>query len=167
MNPENEIVARQLGRPPRGCWRVVARCPHARPVVIAVAPLLADGTPFPTTFWLTCPHLVEAASDLESAGVTAVWTDRIAEDAVLAAAVCAADASYRAARAAEAGAVTDPLPAVGVAGQADPLVVKCLHARLAASLAGVPDPVGDAVLAAIGQSAGRAACRDDRCGGAG
>ncbi|HEY5506960.1 MAG TPA: DUF501 domain-containing protein, partial [Coriobacteriia bacterium] len=43
------------------------RCERGAPAVIAVAPRLADGTPFPTAFWLTCPRLVEAVGALESA----------------------------------------------------------------------------------------------------
>jgi uncharacterized protein len=163
MRPDAPVVAMQLGRPPRGRWRVVVRCAHDRPSVISVAPLLEDGVPFPTTFWLTCPHLVEAVSQLESAGETAAWTDRIAGDDALIAAMSAADAAYRIARAAE-GDGADPLPGVGVAGQADPLVVKCLHARLAACLAGVADPIGTAVLDGLGESGAGTACRDDRCG---
>jgi hypothetical protein len=163
MSPDGRIVASQLGRPPRGSWRTVARCPFDRPRVICVAPLLEDGTPFPTTFWLTCPHLVEAVSRLESAGETASWTGRIAGDPALSAALTAADAAYRAARAAETHGA-DPFPGVGVAGQADPLAVKCLHARLAARLAGIPDPIGASVLDALRESDAGAACRDDRCG---
>jgi len=163
MNPDAEIVALQLGRPPRGHWRVAVRCPHDRPCVISVAPLLEDGTPFPTTFWLTCPHLGEAVSKLESTGETAAWTDRIAGDAALTAAMTAADAAYRVARAAEAGGA-DPVPSVGVAGQADPLVVKCLHARLAAFLAGIADPIGAAMPDGLRESGAGTVCRDDRCG---
>jgi hypothetical protein len=163
VHPDAEIVAYQLGRPPRGRWRVAVRCPYDRPTVIAVAPLLEDGTPFPTTFWLTCPHLVEAVSESESVGETAAWTDRIAGDAVLTAAMTSADAAYRAVRATEAGGA-DPLASVGVAGQADPLAVKCLHARLAAFLAGIPDPIGAAVFDGLEGSRASVACRDDRCG---
>lgn len=137
-------MAVQLGRPPRGRWRVAARCPAGAPLVIAVAPVLEDGSPFPTTFWLTCPRLVEAVHDLESAGEAACFAQRAADDPGYAALMRASDEAYRAARASE-GAGLDPCEGVGIAGQRDPLAVKCLHARLAASLAGIPDPIGVAV----------------------
>lgn len=129
--------------------------------MIAVAPVLDDGSPFPTTFWLTCPRLVEALHDLESSGVGALLSKRIAEDPDFAALVVAADGAYRAARLAEGGGV-DPCAGVGVAGQRDPRVVKCLHARLAAHLAGVPDPVGAAVAGAVANVVA-SACDEARC----
>lgn len=162
MRPDDRtVVASQLGRPPRGRWRVASRCPGGSPVVIAVAPLLEDGSPFPTTFWLTCPRLVAAVHDLESAGDSARFAQRAAREADLAAALLEADTAYRVARRVEGGG-TDPCETVGVAGQTDPLAVKCLHARLAAHLAGVTDPIGAAVAGTLsGILAG--ACTDGRC----
>jgi len=129
-----------------------------------MASRLEDGEPFPTAFWLTCPHQSEALAALESSGAAAAWTKRVAADPGLAAAVRSADAAYRAARAAEGGG-GDACTAVGVAGQADPLVVKCLHARLAARLAGIGDPVGAGVLEELEAGPGTE-CGDDRCGSA-
>lgn len=140
------VVARQLGREPRGPWRVARRCSHGYPVVLSVAPVLEGGTPFPTTFWLSCPHLCSVVSAAESAGETSEWAARIAGDPELVVSVAAADSLYRAARAIEGGG-EDPCPSVGCAGQADPLAVKCLHARVAAAAAGLPDPIGRALLA--------------------
>jgi uncharacterized protein len=140
---------------------VAARCPTGAPTVIAVAPLLEDGSPFPTTFWLTCPRLVAAVHDLESSGESARFADRVASERDLAASLAAGDAAYRVARSEEGGG-SDPCATVGVAGQADPLAVKCLHARLAAHLAGVPDPIGESVAGLV--SAVLASdCRDERC----
>jgi uncharacterized protein len=162
LSPDDDaVVASQLGRPPRGRWRVAARCEQGAPLVIAQAPSLEDGSPFPTTFWLTCPRLVEAVGELESAGEGARLAQRAASDAEFAAALTAADAAYRDARRAEGGGA-DPCEGVGVAGQLDPLAVKCLHARLAAHLAGVPDPIGEEVAGAVrGRLSG--ACGDARC----
>ncbi len=156
------LVAWQLGRPARGRWRAIARCRFDRPQVIAVAPVLEDGTPFPTTFWLTCPHLVEAIARLESDGVAAEMARALAESSELKECALAADAAYRVARAA-ANRGEDPCSGTGVAGQSDPLAVKCLHARAAAFLAGVPDPVGGAVIGMIGETGAGVACGDDRC----
>jgi len=151
-------VARQLGRTPRGPWRVAVRCSWGYPAIIAVAPTLEDGTPFPTTFWLACPHLCAVAAAAESAGEAASWSARAAVDTSLIVSLLAADAVYRAARAIEGGGV-DPCDGVGVAGQADPLAVKCLHARVAAAAAGLPDPIGEDLL-----SRGARECSDRRCG---
>jgi len=150
-------LARQLGREPRGTWRVAVRCSFGWPVVIATAPLLEDGAPFPTLYYLTCPHLADAISALESAGAVEAWADRLAADPEAAARLRAADESYRAARAAEGGGV-DPMPRVGIAGQRDPLGTKCLHAHAAARLAGIDDPVGEGALAGLEPE-----CADERC----
>jgi hypothetical protein len=154
---DDAIVARQLRRTPRGPWRVAVRCAHGYPAVLAVAPLLEDGTPFPTTFWLSCPQLCAQAAAAESAGEAAVWSARACEDASLIVSMVAADAVYRAARAIESGGV-DPCEGVGIAGQADPLAVKCLHARMAAAAAGLPDPVGRDLLSRCSL-----ACEDVLC----
>jgi hypothetical protein len=130
-------------------------------LVVAVAPVLEDGSLFPTTFWLTCPRLVEAGGVLESAGEGARFARRIARSAQLALAAAAADVAYREARRSEGGGV-DPCPGVGIAGQRDPLTVKCLHARLAAHLAGIADPVGAEVAATVA-GAIDSECADARC----
>jgi hypothetical protein len=57
----------------------------------------------------------------------------------------------------------DPCADVGTAGQADPLAVKCLHARLAATLAGTGDPVGAAVLAELKAEGWADRCLDEPC----
>jgi uncharacterized protein len=159
---ERRLVGAQLGRPPRGRWRTVARCRYGRPQVIAVAPVLEDGTPFPTTFWLTCPHLVEAIDALESAGQAAEFTRLVAESPSLSSQMLEADAAYRFARAA-ANRGVDPCAPTGTAGQADPLVVKCLHARVASFLAGIPDPVGGATIGMLAAADIAVSCADDRC----
>jgi len=73
------VVSRQLGRAPRAFRRVVARCPFGRPAVTEQEPYDDAGRPFPTTYWLTCPHLVAAVSRLEAAGQLQTkpkWPDR-------------------------------------------------------------------------------------------
>ena len=66
--PTAEVVAALLGREPAGRFEVVVRRPDGTPSVIANAPLLGDGTPMPTTFWLVDPELREAVSRLEADG---------------------------------------------------------------------------------------------------
>lgn len=142
---------------------MVARCVHGSPTVIAVAPSLEDGSPFPTTFWLVCPHLVERIHALESAGRHADLGHAVSVDPALAVRMVEADKEYRRTRL-EEGSGQDACASVGVAGQSDPLVVKCLHARVAAALAGIPDPVGEIILSEIGLAEGSIHCCDDRCG---
>lgn len=114
--------------------------------------MFEGGEPFPTLWWLTCPFLAEAVAGLESAGGTDEWAARLEADPVVAARMRAADEEYRVRRAAAGGG--DPCEKVGVAGQRDPLKVKCLHAHVAAALAGVADPVGEAVLEELGRECG-------------
>ena len=85
MTPADEAaVTAQLGRPPAAspASRTAARA--ASPAVVATEPRLPDGTPFPTTYYLTCPRAVAACSRLEASGVMAEMTDRLADDPELA-----------------------------------------------------------------------------------
>ena len=152
---DRALVSGQLGREPRGRWRVTGRCSFGYPVTIATAP--QAGEVFPTLYYLTCPHLVEAVSALESAGAIALWRARLAADEGLAARMRSADLEYRKVRCAEGGGI-DPTPDVGIAGQRDACATKCLHAHVAAALAGLDDPVGRGVLEGVD-----AECADERC----
>jgi len=154
---EHEVVARQLGRPPRGPWRTAHRCEYGFPSVIASPSVLEDGERFPTTFWLTCPFLDDIAARAESRGECAQWAAAAASDDDLAGRLREADREVRAMRAAESGGV-DSCDSVGLAGQRDPLGVKCLHAHVAYALVGIGDPIGQAVLDECGSS-----CPDARC----
>jgi uncharacterized protein len=140
-------VAAQLGRPPRGTRAVAHRCPCGRPDVVETTPRLADGTPFPTLFYLTCPRAVGACSRLESAGVMKVMADRLVDDPELAARYQAAHEDYLTRRAA-IGAVPeiDGISAGGMPGR-----VKCLHVHLGHALASGPgvNPFGDETLELI------------------
>src|SRR5205814_533089 len=80
MDDDRALVERQLGRPPRAFRRVVVRCPFGRPAVTEQAPFDSRGEPFPTTYYLTCPHLVAAVSRLEAAGGVDRWSRAAAED---------------------------------------------------------------------------------------
>jgi hypothetical protein len=119
--------------------------------------MLDDGTPFPTTYWLTCPYLITAASEAESSGSLADWDARIDSDPALAEALSATDRELGDRRAAESGG-HDACAGTGVAGQAAPSAAKCLHARVALSLVGVHDPIGEALLGTIVTD-----CDDRRC----
>jgi hypothetical protein len=125
-----------LGRPPQADFEVTVRTSAGRPVVIRNAPLLDDGTPMPTRYWLVDPDLVLAVSRLEGEGGV-----RAAEAAVDADALTAAHAAYAAERdAALPAGHRGPRPHGGVGGTRTG--VKCLHAHYAYFLAGGDDPVG-------------------------
>lgn len=155
---DERLIAAQLGRVPMGDWSVAARCTFGRPTVILTHPMLADGSPFPTLYWLTCPWIRSRVDTLESAGEIGEWAARLKADSALSADLLAADAIYRERRAAAAGGC-DPMPSKGIAGQRDPLATKCLHAHVANALAGIDDPIGTAVLGALED----ATCPNDAC----
>ena len=125
-----------LGRAPQGEFEVVVRRDDGRPVVIRNAPLLGDGTPMPTRYWLVDDNLRRAVSTLEANGGV-----RAAEAAIDPEEVAAAHARYAAERdAALPPDHTGPRPSGGVAGTRTG--VKCLHAHYAWHLAGGDDPIG-------------------------
>jgi hypothetical protein len=152
-----KTVAWQLGRRPRGRWRVAARCSYGFPQAIETAPTLPGGEPFPTLYYLTCPYLLEAASTAESEGELARFDERVRSDDRFAAQMRAAHDAIVARRTA-VGDGSDPCGGVGAAGQRDPRATKCLHARIAAVLAGLADPVGEEMIERVG-----AACDDAWC----
>ena len=138
---DRATVAAQLGREPRGARSVAHRCPCGLPDVVETAPRLADGTPFPTLYYLTCPRAVTAASTLESAGLMRDMSARLDTDPDLARRYQQAHERYLARRA-EIGDVPE---IAGVSAGGMPTRVKCLHVHLAQSLAegrGV-NPFGD------------------------
>ena len=141
MEGDRALVERQLGRPPRAFARVVVRCPFGRPAVTEQAPYDAAGEPFPTTFWLTCPHLVAAVSRLEAAGGVERWSRAAAGDARLRESVEHAHAEQRALR---------PELDVGVGGaRAGAGSLKCLHAHVAFALARPGYELGERVVAEL------------------
>ena len=129
-------VAELLGRAPEGDFEVVVRDRAGDPVVIRNAPILRDGRPMPTLYWLVGAEARRRVGRLEASGGV-----RAAEAAVSAAALEAAHARYAAERdAAVAADHTGPRPTGGVGGTRRG--VKCLHAHYAWHLAGGDDPVG-------------------------
>jgi len=139
------VVAAQLGRPPRAARRVAHRCGCGLPDVVETAPRLADGTPFPTLFYLTCPRACSAVGRLESSGLMRRMTERLNADPDLAAAYHGAYQDYLRRRDA-----IEPLGTTVAAGGM-PDRVKCLHVMVAHSLAVGPgvNPFGDEALIAL------------------
>jgi len=143
------VIEAQLGRPPRAAHDVGHRCPCGNPDVVATEPRLEDGTPFPTTFYLTCPRAASLIGTLEASGLMREMSDRLETDPDLAAAYQRAHESYLAFR--EAIAHVPEIAGVSAGGM--PSRVKCLHVLAGQSLAqgrGV-NPLGDEVLDALGE----------------
>ncbi|MGL5929872.1 MAG: DUF501 domain-containing protein [Dermatophilaceae bacterium] len=137
-------VSRQLGRTARGVLEVAHRCACGEPDVIRTEPRLPDGTPFPTSFYATCPRLTGAVSTLESQGLMRELTERLRADPVLRERYSRAHLDYLTRRA-ELGEVAE---IAGVSAGGMPDRVKCLHVLVAHSLAAGPgvNPLGDEAL---------------------
>ena len=160
---DRAAVERQLGRPPRAFRRVVRRCPWGRPAVTEQAPHDENGEPFPTTYYLTCRHLVAAVSRVEAAGGVERWTAAARDDPRLAESLARAHAEQRALRhelAAAAGAPADSDLGGGIGGARSDGSLKCLHAHVAFALARPGYELGDRVLAEIEPLWPTACCTD-------
>lgn len=140
---EAQLLTELLGRPPKGAYEVVLRDDEGAPLVIRNAPLLDDGTPMPTLYWLVGRRARLAIDRLEAAGGV-----NAAEAAVDPVELDQAHATY--ARERDASVPPDwlgPRPSGGVGGTRRG--VKCLHAHYAYSLVGGKDPVGRWVAAQL------------------
>lgn len=142
-------VAWQLGREPRAMVSVAHRCPCGAPDVVRTLPRLPDGTPFPTTLYLTCPRASSAIGTLEANGLMRDMEARLGADPALAAAYAQAHEAYLADRA----ALGEVAEIDGISAGGMPNRVKCLHVLAAQSLASGPgvNPLGDEVVAEIGE----------------
>jgi len=138
---DREVMAVQIGRPLRSPGEVVVRCHLDLPVVSRVPPFLEDGTPFPTTYWLSCPLAMRRIGRIESTGGVAEMEQRAVADGEFGRRLTAAHARYAAERDAMVGTATGPRPTGGVGGARTG--VKCLHAHYADSAAGHDNPVGE------------------------
>ena len=124
------------GRRPQGAFKVVVRRPGGTPAVIENEPVLPDGRPMPTRWWLVDPDLNRSVGTIEAEGGV-----RQAEDEVGVDAMAVAHSRYEALRdAAMPAGHGGPRPSGGVGGTRRG--GKCLHAHLAWWLAGGEDPTG-------------------------
>ncbi|MCU1399545.1 MAG: hypothetical protein JWN62_2654 [Acidimicrobiales bacterium] len=136
MSDDRGRVRELLGRDPQGTFEVVVRDAAGDPLVLCNAPLLDDGTPMPTRYWLIGRSVVAAIGRLEAAGGV-----RQAEAEIDPQDIADAHARYAAERDAQLPADhVGPRPSGGVGGTR--LGVKCLHAHYGYFLAGGDDPVG-------------------------
>jgi hypothetical protein len=142
------ILKAQLNRTPVGVVGIAARCEKGFPIV-TVNEALADGKPFPTLYWLTCPLIVKAISKLEGNS----WSDRmkenIEEDAELEDRLKRAHIDYRNKRleaSAYSGSHSEHIVfKTGIGGVDNEAGIKCLHAHYAHYLASGENPLGEIV----------------------
>lgn len=180
------VASAQLGRDLAG--RVLAigrRCRFDQPQVLVTCPLIEaeqeDGQavllmPFPTLFWLTCPHIREGVGALENAGMIAAMRDRVHEDPELRQEYTAANRDYARRR----EAILDQampgwrervspdmvrvITSSGIGGMVDPLGVKCVHMHVGHWLATGDNPVGREAVERMCAPGGRGLeCEDGRC----
>ncbi|MGH2810834.1 MAG: DUF501 domain-containing protein, partial [Actinomycetota bacterium] len=114
------------------------------PQVIQTEPLLDDGTPFPTLWWLTCKKLAAAVGRLESGGWMAALNERLSREPDLRRALAGSTDTYTAAR--------DRIRVINSTGHpgGGPGRVKCLHAHVAHHLAAGDNPAGRLALEELG-----------------
>lgn len=133
---DDEMVMALLGRPPMGQYSVAVRRHDRSPVVLSNAPLLSDGTPMPTRFWLCDPMLVKSISHIESGGGVRRAEAEVPPEAII--------QTHTIAEAERNSLIhagyTGPRPFGGVGGTRKG--VKCLHTHYANYLAGAPDAIG-------------------------
>jgi hypothetical protein len=140
---DRQVIEAQIGRPLRAESDVVSRCHLGLPVVIRVPPILDDGTPFPTLYWLSCPLASTRIGRLEGAGGVKRMEAKAESDEDFGKALEAAHRSYENERDDLAGDIEGPRPSGGVGGTR--VGVKCLHAHYAHTRAGGANPVGELV----------------------
>lgn len=149
-------VSRQLGRPARDVVGIAARCVCGAPTVVSTRPRLADGTPFPTFYYLTHPAATAAVSTLEAEGQMPGLAELL---------TCETAGQYRAAHEsyiADREAVEFVEEIAGISAGGMPERVKCLHALVGHALAAGPgvNPIGDIALARCGWSPEVCECLD-------
>lgn len=162
ITPEDAaILQAQLGREARGVAKVAARCGCGKPCVVMTEPRLPDGTPFPTVYYLTCPKAASLIGTLEAGGMMAEMTARLESDPQLAAAYAAAHTAYLADRA----TLGDVAEIDGISAGGMPTRVKCLHVLAGHALAAGPgvNPLGDEVVAALGEWWANGSCVEQPC----
>ncbi|WP_345764008.1 DUF501 domain-containing protein [Diaminobutyricibacter sp. McL0608] len=151
-------VSAQLGRPARNVVGIAARCVCGAPTVVATAPRLDDGTPFPTLYYLSHPAATAALSYLEATQVMNEFNELLENEEELRAHYADAHTAYLADR--ESIAVVPEIAGISAGGM--PARVKCLHALGAHALAAGPgvNPIGDLALERANWSPSICECLD-------
>lgn len=137
-------VGEQLGREARGVVGIAARASDGSPAVVATAPRLPDGSPFPTFYYLCHPEAVAAASRLEAAGVMVEYNELLASDESVREQYARAHEQYIEDR----DSIGEVPEIAGISAGGMPNRVKCLHALVGHALAAGPgvNPIGDLAI---------------------
>ena len=138
LHVDRGAVTELLGREPMGPFKVVVRNDGGAPVVLKNFPVLADGRPMPTLYWLCGERESMLIGRLE-----AIRGVRRAEADIGLEAINAAHDRYANERdrvLEDSGVQPEHRPTGGVGGTRNG--VKCLHAHYGYWLAGGDDPVG-------------------------
>lgn len=146
---DRAVITTQIGRSPRALGGVATRCVFGFPAVTRQSPIDDQGRPFPTAYYVTCPHLVRQIDRVESNGGVRRFESALAADESLQHATTAAHAEHRS------------LHGSAIAGSSDESRIKCLHAHAAFALAGHEHPLGQEVL----REAAPRWCSAARCAG--
>ncbi len=146
---DSEVLALQIGRPLRATSRVLRRCNQGLPIVAEVPPILDNGEPFPTRYWLTCPLAHRRIARLEAEGGIRAAQAKLEVDKTMAARLASAHERYERERDAILSPGVHPRPTGGVGGSSGG--VKCLHAHYADHAAGNTNPIGLDVACKIGE----------------
>jgi hypothetical protein len=127
--------------------------------VVTTEPRLHNGTPFPTTYYLTCPRAASLIGTLEGSGLMKEMQERLSADLELAARYREAHGSYLADR----SALGDVPEIEGISAGGMPDRVKCLHVLAGHALAAGPgvNPLGDEVLELLGEWWAAGPCVED------
>lgn len=151
-------VSAQLGRPARDVVGIAARCVCGAPTVVATAPRLSDGTPFPTFYYLTHPAATAALSFLEATQVMNEYNRLLQDDEEIRARYLRAHHGFLSDR--ESIGVVPEIAGISSGGM--PERVKCLHALAAHTLAAGPgvNPIGDLALTRAAWSPAVCECLD-------
>jgi hypothetical protein len=159
---DRAVVERQIGRPPRAFRAVVVRCPFGLPAVTEQSPYDCSGDPFPTTYYLTCRHVVAAVSRLEAAGGVERFTEAVELDPGLRASLEEATRRQRELRralaAGETGKDAGASLVLGIGGASRPERLKCLHAHVAFALAHPGYVLGERIVGELGPLWPRQCC---------
>jgi uncharacterized protein len=151
---DRAAVERQIGRTPRAFRRVAVRCPYGLPAVTEQAPYGPGGEPFPTTYYLTCRHLVAAIARLEAAGGVERWSAAAVAEPELADSLERAQEEQRVLRrglaGGEIGRDGGSSLALGIGGSSRGGSLKCLHAHAAFALARPGYELGERIVGELG-----------------
>ena len=151
-------MSSQLGREARGIVGIAARCVCGNPTVVATAPRLPQGTPFPTFYYLTHPAATAEMSRLEAGQMMVELNELLASDESVREQYQRAHEAFLADRT-QFGEVEE---IAGISAGGMPTRVKCLHALAGHALAAGPgvNPIGDLALERSAWSPERCECQD-------